>query len=179
MFGQACYFAENFSKADLYAGTYPYQRSRGLPCGVTVASVILGRVFRTTRDCPTWLKPFIRGVVVSPLPLETPSPLTILQNGHGLPVHVAARPKKLCEFDRVRVTKDGAKARDLLQFVPWPLGARKATGDKHWRDARYLVDCRVNRACRHNAGTMSCRFQGSCPLDPVFLRPRRTDGEVP
>ncbi len=41
--GNATYFAENFSKADLHAGPYCFKRFKG-HCHVLVVAVLMGRV---------------------------------------------------------------------------------------------------------------------------------------
>jgi hypothetical protein len=43
MFGLATYFAEDFSKADLYAGPHCFKRCKG-HCHVLVVAVLMGRV---------------------------------------------------------------------------------------------------------------------------------------
>jgi hypothetical protein len=45
--GNATYFAENFSKADLHAGPYCFKRFKG-HCHVLVVAVLMGRGFPTT-----------------------------------------------------------------------------------------------------------------------------------
>jgi hypothetical protein len=47
MFGLATYFAEDFSKADLYAGPHCFKRCKG-HCHVLVVAVLMGRGFPTT-----------------------------------------------------------------------------------------------------------------------------------